>query len=91
MGLPAEWGNPHHLPAYGGVIADSAWQKLGVTSRPGVGGLPCEIVHGRVGERFGLRSNCHAHGALRFLKAFSQSLLIYAPVSPSFYSWSQRY
>lgn len=86
LGLPPTWGDPAALPAYGGEIANNAWKQLGVTSRPGVGGMPCELIHGGVEKRFSLEANCHANAALRGFKAFAQSLLIYFPVSLTGYS-----
>ncbi|KAJ3535120.1 hypothetical protein NMY22_g6624 [Coprinellus aureogranulatus] len=80
FGYPPTWGDPFALPAYGGEIANNTWKELGVTSRPGVGGLPCDLVHCGVGRRFGLEANCHANAALRGIKAFGQALLIYLPV-----------
>ncbi|KAF5314101.1 hypothetical protein D9611_006821 [Ephemerocybe angulata] len=80
FGLPTSWGDPTVLPAYGGAIANETWKQIGVTSRPGVGGLPCEMVHGRVGKHLGLQSSCHANATLRFFRAFAQAFLIYGPV-----------
>lgn len=80
LGRPASWGNPAALPAYGGATANKAWKQLGLTTRPGVGGIPCELAHGTVGSSMGLSSSCHANAALRFTKAFAQALAIYLPV-----------
>jgi hypothetical protein len=88
LGYPASWGDLNDLPAYGGPIANAAWKKLGITNRPGVGGLPCEVVHGPIGKSLGLQSSCHANAALRGIRAFGQALFIYVPVScVSFLVW----
>ncbi|KAH6917373.1 integral membrane protein [Coprinopsis sp. MPI-PUGE-AT-0042] len=80
LGFPAAWGNPSVLPAYGGKAASEVWKQLGVTGRSGVGGIPCDLVHGTVGQRWGLQGSCQANILLRAAKAFLQSLAIYAPV-----------
>ncbi|KAK0465020.1 uncharacterized protein EV420DRAFT_1626957 [Desarmillaria tabescens] len=80
LGYPAAWGSPSALPSIGGQKADIIWNKLGVTSRPGVGGLPCELVHGGVGSQIGLAGNCTANAGLRAVKALAQSMAIYLPV-----------
>ncbi|KIM48196.1 hypothetical protein M413DRAFT_224411 [Hebeloma cylindrosporum] len=80
LGLPAAWGDPTVLPAYGGSIANEAWKKLGVFNRPGVGGIPCEILHAEVGSSLGLTSSCTANASLRTLKGFVEALAIYLPV-----------
>lgn len=79
-GHPASWGNPNLLPAYGGAIADEAWKRLGVTSRPGVGGLPCEVLHASVGKGMGLNKSCTANAGFRTSKGFLDALAIYLPV-----------
>ena len=80
LGFPKEWGDPSRLPSYGGPSANSIWQALGVRSRPGVGGIPCEVVHGRLGRRFGLSSSCTANASLRGVMAFIKAVAIYLPV-----------
>ncbi|EJD47753.1 hypothetical protein AURDEDRAFT_62058 [Auricularia subglabra TFB-10046 SS5] len=75
MGLPADWGNPQLLPGHSGHAADVAWAQLGVQNRPGVGGLPCELVHG---SQYG--SSCTVNVAGRAAHSFLQALAIYAPV-----------
>ncbi|KAF9481427.1 hypothetical protein BDN70DRAFT_974936 [Pholiota conissans] len=80
MGLPSAWGDPNALPAYGGSIANEAWKALGITNRPGVGGIPCELLHQEVGTSLGLGSSCTANAALRTLKGFMDALAIYLPV-----------
>lgn len=68
-------GNPVHLPAFGGLLANQVWQKLDVQGRQGVGGLPCDIVHcGTAGN------SCTGNAVVRFGQAFTKALLIYAPV-----------
>ncbi|KAF9020961.1 hypothetical protein BDZ89DRAFT_1071880 [Hymenopellis radicata] len=61
-------------------IANEAWATLGVSSRPKVGGLPCELVHGGMGSTLGLAHSCTANSSLRALRALVQSILIYLPV-----------
>ncbi|KAG9314357.1 hypothetical protein JVU11DRAFT_5150 [Chiua virens] len=80
LGRPALWGDPTVLPAYGGSLADEAWKQLGVAGRGGIGGLPCELVHGDIGARFGLHNSCTANAAIRAIYAFAQALVIYLPV-----------
>jgi hypothetical protein len=81
LGYDASLGDPTALPAYGGAVADAAWKSLGVKNRPGVGGLPCELVHGGVGSILALEGSCTANSSLRGLKAFAQAVAIYLPVS----------
>ncbi|KAF8909027.1 hypothetical protein CPB84DRAFT_1766713 [Gymnopilus junonius] len=78
--LPVSWGDPNLLPAYGRAVADEAWKKLGVSSRSGVGGIPCEVLHRRVGFSMGLTQSCTANAVLRTLKGFTEALVIYLPV-----------
>ncbi|KAF9453821.1 hypothetical protein P691DRAFT_755182 [Macrolepiota fuliginosa MF-IS2] len=79
LGRPASWADPNVLPAYGGTSADTLWKTLGVTSRPSVGGLPCELVHGEVGSSLGLSHSCLANTSLRGMKAFMEAIAIYIP------------
>ena len=81
LGYNTSWGDPTALPAYGGAAADAVWSSLGVKNRLGVGGLPCELVHGGVGSNFGLDSSCAANSSLRGLKAFLEAIAIYLPAS----------
>jgi hypothetical protein len=81
LGYNSSWGDPAALPAYGGAMADAAWRSLGVKNRPGVGGLPCELVHGGVGSNLGLEGSCTANALLRGLKAFLEAIVIYLPAS----------
>lgn len=80
LGYPTSWADPTILPTYGGTIAQAAWEKLGVTSRPNVGGLPCELVHGGVGASLGLQHSCLANTGLRGAKAWMEAIAIYLPV-----------
>ena len=80
QGYPASWGDPSFLPAYGGAVADQVWKNLGVTSRSGVGGVPCELLHAPVGRPFGLEGSCTANATIRVLYAFAQAFAIYLPV-----------
>lgn len=75
LGYPAAWGDPARLPVTGGPNADRIWQELGVTSRPGRGGLPCELVHGDL-----MTSSCAENAGTRWIKAFIKAFLIYLPV-----------
>jgi hypothetical protein len=81
IGASPSLGDPSVLPAYGGPVADSVWKALGVTSRPGVGGLPCEMIHAGVGGKMGLVQSCAANAGARFQKAFIEAAAIYLPVS----------
>ncbi|KZP31344.1 hypothetical protein FIBSPDRAFT_945358 [Athelia psychrophila] len=80
LGHPAAWGDPLQLPAYGGAAADATWAALGVASRRGVGGFPCEVVHGGLGARWGVGSGCTANAGLRFALAFAEAVALYLPV-----------
>ncbi|KAM5536190.1 hypothetical protein V8D89_010089 [Ganoderma adspersum] len=75
LGYPAAWGDPRKLPAYGGPAADKVWKDLAVPNRHGIGGLPCEIVHGGV-----TGNSCTANAAIRGLHAFAEATAIYLPV-----------
>ncbi|KAJ7103527.1 hypothetical protein B0H15DRAFT_217075 [Mycena belliarum] len=80
LGHPASWGDPSVLPAYGGPQADQVWKELEVTTRPGVGGLPCQMVHGQVGSTLGLEHSCTANAGLRGSKVLLEAIAIYLPV-----------
>lgn len=80
LGRPAVWGHPVHLPPYGGPSADKVWQQLGVTTRPGVGGFPCDIVHGGLGSSWGLGDGCTTNAGIRLALAFLQAVALYLPV-----------
>lgn len=86
LGHSASLGDPAALPAYGGATADQAWKILGVKNRPGVGGLPCEIVHGTVGSSLGLEGSCTVNSSIRAVMAFLEAIAIYLPVS-----WAPHY
>ncbi|KAI1797887.1 hypothetical protein LXA43DRAFT_272342 [Ganoderma leucocontextum] len=75
LGYPPAWGDPAKLPPYGGPAADRAWKELAVPNRHGVGGLPCEIVHGSV-----TGNSCTANAAIRGLHAFAEATALYLPV-----------
>ncbi|KAI3622488.1 integral membrane protein [Moniliophthora roreri] len=78
LGYPASWGSPTALPALG-TNATGTWKDLGVVGRDGIGGLPCELVHGGEGKAFGLAGSCTANAGIRGIKAFMEALLIYLP------------
>ncbi|KAJ6604656.1 hypothetical protein DFH09DRAFT_1123413 [Mycena vulgaris] len=80
LGRPAAWGDPSILPAFGGSRADEVWKQVGVTTRPGVGGLPCQMVHGKVGTSLGLEHSCTANAGLRGIKVLAEAIAIYLPV-----------
>ncbi|KAJ3575627.1 hypothetical protein NP233_g962 [Leucocoprinus birnbaumii] len=79
LGHPTSWADPTILPSRGGASANDVWKTLGVTSRPGVGGLPCELVHANVGRSLGLSHSCVANSGLRGLGAFVEAIAIYIP------------
>ncbi|EDR14989.1 uncharacterized protein LACBIDRAFT_300660 [Laccaria bicolor S238N-H82] len=79
LGHPSSWGDPSVLPAYGRNIADSVWKTINVSNRTGVGGLPCELVHGTVGTNLGVSDSCTMNAGLRATKAFAESMAIYLP------------
>ncbi|CCL98957.1 uncharacterized protein FIBRA_00965 [Fibroporia radiculosa] len=75
LGYPSAWGDPALLPAYGGVQANAVWKTLGVRGRNGLGGLPCELVHGTV-----TGGSCTANATIRGAQAFVEALALYLPV-----------
>lgn len=75
LGYPAAWGDPKKLPAIGGILADKIWEELAVPNRHGVGGLPCDIVHGGV-----TGNSCAANVVIRGLHAFAEATALYLPV-----------
>jgi len=75
LGYPAAWGDIGRIPAYGAANSAAAWKVLGVTSRDGLGGIPCELVHGSV-----TGGSCTANASIRGLYAFAEALAIYLPV-----------
>lgn len=75
LGVPTSWGDPTIIPAFGGDIANKVWAQLGVTSRAGVGGLPCELVHGST-----CTSSCALNAFIRFRKSFFHSIFLYLPI-----------
>ncbi|KAI0322335.1 hypothetical protein OF83DRAFT_1228265 [Amylostereum chailletii] len=76
LGYPYAWGDPRSVPAYGGPATTAQWRALGVTGRDGVGGIPCEIIHGSVAG-----SSCATNIALRAFHAFLQAVAIYLPAN----------
>ncbi|KAI6133060.1 hypothetical protein EDD16DRAFT_1734205 [Pisolithus croceorrhizus] len=80
LGYPTSWGNPKHLPARGRQTANKAWMALGVSGRDGVGGLPCQLVHGRAAAWFGLDDGCVANAVFRAVYALIEAFTIYLPV-----------
>ncbi|KAI5124691.1 hypothetical protein M0805_004298 [Coniferiporia weirii] len=82
LGYPSSWGNTLELPPTG-ECANEVWERLGVKGRAGVGGLPCEIVHGGVGGYIipsGVGASCCANIFVRCSTGFLEALAIYAPV-----------
>ncbi|ETW87224.1 hypothetical protein HETIRDRAFT_431632 [Heterobasidion irregulare TC 32-1] len=74
LGYPASWGTPLSVPAYGGSMANASWKALGVSGRDGVGGVPCEIIHGTGGV------SCTGNAIFRAQHAFLKAVAIYLPV-----------
>lgn len=75
LGYPSVWGNPSQLPSHGGPSANAAWKTLGVKNRAGLGGVPCELVHGGVGGH-----SCLGNATIRGTFALAEAMLIYVPV-----------
>jgi hypothetical protein len=75
LGYPASWGDFSVVPAYG-TDATPVWRKLGVRGRDGIGGIPCELVHGGNGAG----NSCMKNISIRGQKAWLSALLIYLPV-----------
>ena len=75
LGYPASWGDLSVVPAYG-TDATPMWRNLGVKGRDGIGGIPCELVHGGNGAG----NNCRKNINIRGRKAWLAALLIYLPV-----------
>lgn len=84
LGYPPSWGDPAQLPAFGGTLANITWRKLGVASRPNVGGFPCEIVHGGLQQKWGLGNSCTGNAAIRIAVAFVEAMALYLPVRYNF-------
>ncbi|KAL5518936.1 hypothetical protein ACEPAH_619 [Sanghuangporus vaninii] len=83
LGYPPSWGDSLHLPEYGGKVSEASWKALGVHGRTGVGGLPCEIVHGGVGSSVipgGVGGSCAANSLARGGLGFLEALALYTPV-----------
>ncbi|KIY52735.1 hypothetical protein FISHEDRAFT_34666, partial [Fistulina hepatica ATCC 64428] len=80
MGLPAAWGDPVVLPSHGSPDSDAIYETLGVRGRGGLGGLPCELAHGRTGSSHPfLHGSCTANAGIRGSQAFIEALAIYLP------------
>ncbi len=75
VGIPTSWGDPTIIPAYGGDTANKVWAQLGVMSRAGVGGLPCELVHGSTHT-----SSCALNAIIRFQRSFFRCVFLYLPI-----------
>ncbi|KAI0825127.1 hypothetical protein BC628DRAFT_1410532 [Trametes gibbosa] len=75
LGYPPAWGDFDLLPAYGGPQANETWKALGVSNRNGVGGLPCEVIHGSI-----VGGSCTGNAVLRGALAFVEAVAIYLPV-----------
>ncbi|KAI0689611.1 hypothetical protein BC835DRAFT_1418415 [Cytidiella melzeri] len=75
IGYPPAWGDVSRVPAYGGPSAQAAWESLGVKSRHGLGGIPCELVHGGI-----TGSSCISNTSVRGVYAFAEAVAIYLPV-----------
>ncbi|KAL0951178.1 hypothetical protein HGRIS_007909 [Hohenbuehelia grisea] len=78
LGYPMVWGDPAALPAYGSH-SRPIWKSLNVHNRNGVGGLPCELVHGGTVRAFGLDASCTVSVLVRGLQAFMKAIMIYIP------------
>jgi hypothetical protein len=75
LGYPASWGDFNIIPAYG-TGANQIWRYLGVEGRDGIGGIPCELVHGGNGAG----NSCMKNIAIRGQKSWLAAFLIYLPV-----------
>lgn len=75
LGYPASWGDPNLLPSHGGPATSQIWKALNVPGRDGVGGIPCELLHGTVKS-----ASCTTKAASRGLTGMKTALLIYIPV-----------
>lgn len=83
LGYPRSWGDTLQIPPYGGEAADKLWDLIGVKGRNGVGGIPCEVVHGGIGSSIipgGVGGSCFANVLARGSMGFFEALAIYAPV-----------
>lgn len=82
--LPTAVADPIETPAFGGVEASLVWKQLGI-HRHGVGGVPCEMVHGTMATNMGFGHDCYSNVAARFLTGFMQALPIYLSVRDQAY------
>lgn len=81
LSYPSSWGDPLRVPAFGGPSAGRVWELIGVKGRQGLGGIPCELVHGGVGSKMSLAGSCTGNSGIRGVKAFFEAVLVYLPVS----------
>ncbi|KAH7880732.1 hypothetical protein F5879DRAFT_532092 [Lentinula edodes] len=79
LGYPSSWGDPLRVPAFGGPSAERVWELIGVKGRHGLGGVPCELVHGGVGSKMSLAGSCTGNSSIRGVKAFFEAVLVYLP------------
>lgn len=75
LGYPASWGDFGVVSAYG-TDATPIWRKLGVEGRDGIGGIPCELVHGGNGAG----NSCGKNISIRGQRAWLAATLVYLPV-----------
>jgi hypothetical protein len=75
LGYPSSWGNLALIPA-DGTNATAMWKELGVRGRNGIGGIPCELVHGGNGAG----NSCIKNVVIRGSKAWLAAIAIYLPV-----------
>ncbi|KAF9015167.1 hypothetical protein BDQ17DRAFT_1340598 [Cyathus striatus] len=80
LGYPHSWGDPSILPAFGGPQTLHIWKAISVNGRDGIGGMPCEVVHGGVGSNLQLSHSCTANMIIRGINAYIEALAIYIPV-----------
>ncbi|TDL28440.1 integral membrane protein [Rickenella mellea] len=79
LGYPASWADPEIIPAFGGRAVNDVWRKLKIKGRSNVGGVPCEIVHGNIGNGL-VGGSCLGNAGVRGIYGFLQALAIYTPV-----------
>lgn len=89
LSLPTAVADPIAVPAFGGVAATAIWNQMGV-HRHGVGGVPCQMVHGTMATNMGLGTDCFSNAGARFLTGFMQALPIYLSVSSILYGCFNR-
>ncbi|PAV22387.1 integral membrane [Pyrrhoderma noxium] len=82
LGYPPAWGDTMLVPS-SGRNADKMWKALGLSDREGIGGIPCQLVHGNVGSTLikgGAGASCTANALIRGALGFLEAIAIYAPV-----------